>query len=143
MREDYNITVDVWSVTSYNELRREALQIERKNTLNPDKKPVKPFVTDQLSKEKGPIISATDYMKIYSDQLREFMPDSYRVLGTDGFGRSDTREKLRHFFEIDSKYIVLAALTELRSLEVVSLKDIRSFMKSNGISSTKPDPVST
>jgi pyruvate dehydrogenase E1 component len=143
LREEYNITVDVWSVTSYNELRREALQIERKNTLNPDKRPVKPFVTDQLSKEKGPIISATDYMKIYSDQLREFMPDSYRVLGTDGFGRSDTREKLRHFFEIDSKYIVLAALTELRGLEVVSLKDIRSFMKSNGISSTKPDPVST
>ena len=141
LREEYDITVDVWSVTSYNELRREALQVERKNTLNPDKKRIKPFVTDQLDKEKGPIISATDYMKIYSDQLREFMPDSYRVLGTDGFGRSDTREKLRHFFEIDSKYIMLAALTELRDFEVVSSKDISSFMKNNDISESKPDPV--
>ena len=141
LREEYDISVDVWSVTSYNELRREALQVERKNTLNPDKKRIKPFVTDQLDKEKGPIISATDYMKIYSDQLREFMPDSYRVLGTDGFGRSDTREKLRHFFEIDSKYIMLAALTELRDFEVVSSKDISSFMKNNGISVIKPDPV--
>ncbi|MDG2119142.1 MAG: pyruvate dehydrogenase (acetyl-transferring), homodimeric type [Gammaproteobacteria bacterium] len=141
LREEYDISVDVWSVTSYNELRREALQVERKNTLNPDKKRIKPFVTDQLDKEKGPIISATDYMKIYSDQLREFMPDSYRVLGTDGFGRSDTREKLRHFFEIDSKYIMLAALTELRDFEVVSSKDISSFMKNNGISESKPDPV--
>lgn len=143
LREEYDITVDVWSVTSYNELRREALQVERRNVLNPDNKPIKPFVTDQLGKEKGPIISATDYMKIYSDQLREFMPDNYRVLGTDGFGRSDTREKLRHFFEVDSKYIMLAALTELRDLKVVSSKDIKSFMKSNGISSSKPDPVVT
>lgn len=143
LREEYDITVDVWSVTSYNELRREALQVERRNVLNPDNKPIKPFVTDQLGKEKGPIISATDYMKIYSDQLREFMPDNYRVLGTDGFGRSDTREKLRHFFEVDSKYIMLAALTELRDYKVVSSKDIKSFMKSNGISSSKPDPVVT
>lgn len=143
LREEYGVTVDVWSVTSYNELRREALGVERENTLNPDKKPVKPFVTEQLGKEKGPIISATDYMKIYSDQLREFMPDNYRVLGTDGFGRSDTREKLRHFFEVDSKYIMLAALTELQKFEAVSSKDIKSFMKKNGISSSKPDPLST
>ena len=143
LREEYGVSVDVWSVTSYNELRREALGVERENTLNPDKKPVKPFVTEQLGKEKGPIISATDYMKIYSDQLREFMPDNYRVLGTDGFGRSDTREKLRHFFEVDSKYIMLAALTELQKFEAVSSKDIKSFMKKNGISSSKPDPLST
>ena len=143
LREEYGVSVDVWSVTSYNELRREALGFERENTLNPDKKPVKPFVTEQLGKEKGPIISATDYMKIYSDQLREFMPDNYRVLGTDGFGRSDTREKLRHFFEVDSKYIMLAALTELQKFEAVSSKDIKSFMKKNGISSSKPDPLST
>lgn len=143
LREEYGVTVDVWSVTSYNELRREALGVERENTLNPDKKPLKPFVTEQLGKEKGPIISATDYMKIYSDQLREFMPDNYRVLGTDGFGRSDTREKLRHFFEVDSKYIMLAALTELQKFEAVSSKDIKSFMKKNGISSSKPDPLST
>ena len=143
LREEYGVTVDVWSVTSYNELRREALGVERENTLNPDKKPLKPFVTEQLGKEKGPIISATDYMKIYSDQLREFMPDNYRVLGTDGFGRSDTREKLRHFFEVDSKYIMLAALTELQKFEAVSSKDIKSFMKKNGISRSKPDPLST
>ena len=141
LRKDFSVSVDVWSVTSYNELRRDALNVNRENMLNPTKKDKVPFVTSQLSKQKGPVISTTDYMKLYSDQIREFVPDSYRVLGTDGFGRSDSREQLRHFFEVDAKFVVLAALSELKLLELVTDKQITDFMKANGIDQSKANPV--
>jgi len=141
LREDFSVAVDVWSVTSYNELRREALSISRENMLNPTKKQKVPYVTKVLSERSGPVISTTDYMKAYSDQIREFVPDSYRVLGTDGFGRSASREKLRHFFEVDAKFVVLAALTELKQRELVTAKDIVDYMKKTGISQSKPNPV--
>ena len=141
LRKDFSVSVDVWSVTSYNELRRDALSIVRENLLNPTKKEKVPYVTSQLSKQKGPVISTTDYMKLYSDQIREFVPDSFRVLGTDGFGRSDSREQLRHFFEVDAKFIVLAALSELKDLELVTGKQITAYMKANGIDQSKADPV--
>jgi pyruvate dehydrogenase E1 component len=134
--------VDVWSVTSFNELRKDALGIGRENMLNPDKKAKQPFVTQQLGKVEGPVIATTDYMKSYSDQIREYVPESYRVLGTDGFGRSDSREKLRHFFEVDCKFIVLAALTELKNRELVSVKQINDFMKAAGIDQKKINPLS-
>lgn len=142
LRKDYSVLVDVWSVTSYNELRREALAVSRGNMLSPSKKARLPFVTEQLGKQSGPVISTTDYMKMYSDQIREFVPDSFRVLGTDGFGRSDSREQLRHFFEVDAKFIVLAALSELKSLDLVTAKQITDFMKANGIDQDKANPVS-
>ncbi|MGI9251511.1 MAG: pyruvate dehydrogenase (acetyl-transferring), homodimeric type [Pseudohongiellaceae bacterium] len=141
LRENYGVTVDVWSVTSFNELRREALAVSRDNMLNPGRKPKVPFVTEQLSKQSGPVIAATDYMKVHSDQIREFVPDRYQVLGTDGFGRSDAREQLRHFFEVDSKFIVLAALTELAALGEIETKQITEFMKKNGIDKNKADPL--
>lgn len=142
LRKDYSVLVDVWSVTSFNELRRDALAVSRINMLNPSKKAKLPFVTEQLGKQSGPVISATDYMKLYSDQIREFVPDSFRVLGTDGFGRSDSRGQLRHFFEVDAKFIVLAALSELKALELVNAKQLTDFMKANGIDRDKADPVS-
>jgi len=142
LRKNYSVLVDVWSVTSYNELRREALAVSRENMLNPSKKAKLPFVTEQLGKQSGPVISATDYMKLHSDQIREFVPDSFRVLGTDGFGRSDSREQLRHFFEVDAKFIVLAALSELKALELVTAKQLTDFMKANGIDRDKAEPVS-
>ena len=142
LRKDYSVLVDVWSVTSFNELRRDALAVSRINMLNPSKKAKLPFVTEQLGKQSGPVISATDYMKLYSDQIREFVPDSFRVLGTDGFGRSDSRGQLRHFFEVDAKFIVLAALSELKALELVNAKQLTDFMKTNGIDRDKADPVS-
>ena len=142
LRKDYSVLVDVWSVTSFNELRRDALAVSRINMLNPSKKAKLPFVTEQLGKQSGPVISATDYMKLYSDQIREFVPDSFRVLGTDGFGRSDSRGQLRHFFEVDAKFIVLAALSELKALELVNAKQLTDFMKANGIDRDKVDPVS-
>ncbi|MCI5106052.1 MAG: pyruvate dehydrogenase (acetyl-transferring), homodimeric type [Pseudomonadales bacterium] len=143
LREEFSVAVDVYSVTSYNELRRDALAVSRENMMNPTKKPKVPYVTKVLSERNGPVISTTDYMKAYSDQIREFVPDSYRVLGTDGFGRSDSREKLRHFFEVDSKFIVLAALTELKQRDLVKAKDIVDYMKKAGISQDKANPVTS
>lgn len=141
LRKEFSVAVDVWSVTSFNELRREALSVSRENMLHPNKKPRQAYVSKALSEHQGPIIASTDYMKSYSDQIREFVPGSYRVLGTDGFGRSDSREKLRHFFEVDSKFVVLAALTELKQLKIVSAKVISDYMKKNGISQDKINPL--
>ena len=141
LRKEYSVVVDVWSVTSFNELRRDALAVCRENMLHPDKKAKLPFVTEQLSKQKGPVIATTDYMKAYSDQIREFVPDSYRVLGTDGFGRSDSREQLRHFFEVDSKFVVLAGLTELKELGLVNAKEILAHMKATGINLVIVNPL--
>ena len=141
LRTEYSVAVDVWSVTSFNELRREALEIGRENMLNSDKKPKVPFVTDKLSKQAGPVISATDYMKIHSDQVREFIPDTYRVLGTDGFGRSDSREQLRHFFEVDMKFIAAAALYELKEAGLIDGKILATHYKSLGIDKNKANPI--
>ena len=141
LRDEFGCHVDVWSVTSFNELRREALSVSRSNMLNPMAKPKKPFVTEQLETQTGPVIATTDYMMSYADQVREFVPGAYRVLGTDGFGRSDSREKLRHFFEVDEKFIVLAALTELRTKDLIDGKQIAAYMKKQGIDSNKPNPL--
>ncbi len=141
LRADFGISVDVWSVTSFNELRKEALAVSRENMLNPGKKLKTAYVTEVLLTRNGPVISATDHMKVHSDQIREFVPDTYKVLGTDGFGRSDSREQLRRFFEVDCKFIVLAALTELKDRDVISAKQIRDHMKNNGISQGKANPL--
>ncbi len=141
LRREYSVAVDVWSVTSFNELRREALDIVRENMLNPSKKQKVPFVTQKLSTIKGPVLSATDYMKIYSDQIREFVPDKYRVLGTDGFGRSDSREQLRHFFEVDMKFIAAATLYELQSIGLFDSKTLMAHYKKLGIEKNKANPI--
>ena len=141
LREEYSVAVDVFSVTSFNELRKEALAVARENMLQPDRQATVPYVTQQLEKQQGPVIAATDYMKAYSDQIREFVPDSYRVLGTDGFGRSDSRKQLRHFFEVDSKFIVLAALTELKDRELIGYTVIIDHMKTTGIDRNKVNPL--
>ena len=140
LRRDYSVVVDVWSVTSFNELRRQALETTRENMLNPGKKQKIPFVTQKLSMKKGPVLSVTDYMKIHSDQIREFVPDVYRVLGTDGFGRSDSREQLRHFFEVDMKFIAAAALFELKSQGIIDSKVLMAHYKKLGIDKDKANP---
>ena len=113
LEEKYNVSTDVWSATSYNELRREALHVERDNLLN-GKKTLVPYVTKMLQNEKGVFVSASDYMKVLGDSIRQWVPGPYTVLGTDGFGRSESREALRDFFEVDAKHIVWATLTTLR-----------------------------
>ncbi len=111
--EKFGVSADVWSVTSYNELRREALDVERWNRLHPDQPPRRPYVQQALDGHEGPIVISTDYMKVLADQLAPWLPGRLETLGTDGFGRSENREYLRRFFEIDAEHIAAAALSRL------------------------------
>jgi pyruvate dehydrogenase E1 component len=113
LETQYQVAADIWSVTSFTELRKDGLAVERHNRLHVGAEPRMPFVTRQLVRRKGPVIAATDYMRALADGIRQFVPAQYTVLGTDGFGRSDTREKLRSFFEVDRYHIVVAALRGL------------------------------
>ncbi len=138
---DYNVTADIWSVTSFNELRRDGLAIERYNRMHPDAKPKVSYVTELLADQKGPVIAATDYIRAYADQIRPFITSDYTVLGTDGYGRSDTRKQLRHFFEVDAKYIAVSALYALASKGEIKPSMVKEAMKRYGINPDKTDPV--
>src|SRR5947209_9652501 len=113
LAEKYSIGADVWSVTSYNELRRDALFVERWNRLHPTEPERKPYLLQALGNIEMPIIAATDYMKMVADQISPWLPGRLTALGTDGFGRSDNREHLRRFFEVDAQSIAAAALSRL------------------------------
>ena len=114
LEKDWGIAADVWSCPSFNELTRDGQDCERHNMLHPLETAKVPFVTQQLQGTQGPVIASTDYMKLFADQIRQWVPvKEYKVLGTDGFGRSDSRKKLRHFFEVDRYWVVLAALEAL------------------------------
>jgi pyruvate dehydrogenase E1 component len=115
LEKDWDVQADVWSATSLTELRRDGMDCERFNMLHPKEKAKVPFVTQQLADTEGPIVASTDYMKIFADQIRPYMPEGrhYKVLGTDGFGRSDFRAKLREHFEVDRHFVVLATLNAL------------------------------
>jgi pyruvate dehydrogenase E1 component len=141
LRDKYKVACDVWSVTSFNELRREALDLTRWNMLHPGKKAKVPYITKCLDGHKGPVIASTDYMRICADQVREFVPASFRVLGTDGFGRSDTRQSLRRFFEVDRNYVVLATLTELAGKGMFSAEQLSKAIKDLGIDPDKANPT--
>jgi len=125
----------VWSAPSFTELRREGLDVERWNTLHPDEKPRSAWVTDQLTGSKGPIIAASDYMKVHADQIRAFIPDgrAYRVLGTDGFGRSDSRKQLRRHFEVDSAHVAYVALAALHTSGDIALDALLAAREQWGI----------
>ncbi len=114
LQEDYGVESDVWSVTSFNELAREGQKVERWNRLNPDKPAKSTYVETCFEGRAGPVIASTDYVRMYAEQIRPYIGQGYTVLGTDGFGRSDTREKLRQFFEVDRYHVVVAALDALR-----------------------------
>ncbi len=139
--EDFGIAADIWSVTSFNELRREALDVTRWNMLHPSEPARLSYVTNCLKDCTGPVVAATDYMKIFADQIREFVPGRYKVLGTDGFGRSDTREKLRHFFEVDRHYVTIATLQALAEDGKISAETVAQAIKKFGIDPDKPNPV--
>ena len=114
LEEEFSVATNVWSVTSFNELRRDGLEKQRWNVLHPMAKPKLSYVEDCLKDQTGPVIAATDYMKLYADSIREFVPSRYVVLGTDGYGRSDSRDKLRSYFEVCHRHIVVAALFALQ-----------------------------
>lgn len=141
LQEDFSITADIWSVTSFNELRRDGLQVERHNNLHPAQTPQACYVSEQLSGRTGPIIAATDYMRLYAEQIRPFIQAHYVTLGTDGFGRSDTRERLRYFFEVEAKFIVIAALNALTDTGELPKSTVMEAIKRYGINSEKLDPT--
>ncbi|GAB2792192.1 pyruvate dehydrogenase (acetyl-transferring), homodimeric type [Halomonas shantousis] len=141
LKAEYDIGADIWSVTSFNELRREALGIDHASFLNPDAEPAKPWITQCLEGREGPAIASTDYMKLFSDQVRAWVPTDYHVLGTDGYGRSDTREKLRYFFEVDRYFVVVAALKALADRGEIDRKLVKQALEKYGIDPNKPNPL--
>jgi pyruvate dehydrogenase E1 component len=143
LEKDWGVAADVWSATSFTELRRDGLAAERWNMLHPEAKPRVPYVTKILQDKAGPVIAASDYMKTFADQIRPFIPKdrSYRVLGTDGFGRSDSRAKLRHFFEVNRCFVAIAALKALADQGEGKAKTVADAIKKYGIDPEKPDPT--
>ena len=138
---DYDISSDIWSVTSFNELRREALEKDRLNQLNPGSQKKLSYLERCLKGRSGPFIAATDYMTLLPDQIQKWIPGSYTTLGTDGYGRSDGRSALRDHFEVDSRYIVLATLNALCDQGEIDQKIILLAMKKFKINTKKPAPV--
>ncbi|MCA0299690.1 MAG: pyruvate dehydrogenase (acetyl-transferring), homodimeric type [Proteobacteria bacterium] len=140
--KDFGVTADIWSCPSFNELRRDGFDAERWNRLNPEaKSPRKAYVTELLEGRQGPAIAATDYVRAYADQIRAFVPMAYTVLGTDGFGRSDTRANLRRHFEVDRYYIAHAAIAALAKEGKMTAKDVSRAIKQYKIDVEKANPV--
>jgi pyruvate dehydrogenase E1 component len=140
LREEFGVEADVWSTTSINELRRDAMAAERYNLLHPEAEPKVAYVTECLKDRQGPVVASTDYMRLYADQLREYIPHRYKVLGTDGYGRSDTRNKLREFFEVNRYYVTVAALKALQEEGKVEAAVVAKAMKKFNINPEKPAP---
>ncbi|GDX55697.1 pyruvate dehydrogenase E1 component [Methylophilaceae bacterium] len=141
LESDYGVSVDVWSVTSFNELRKDALEADRWNRMNPDKPQKESHVVKLLKKAEGPIIASTDYMKSFAEQIAVFLPHKFVALGTDGFGRSDSREKLRHFFEVDRHYVVVATLKALSDEGKIKSSVVTDAIKKFKLDPNKPNPV--
>jgi pyruvate dehydrogenase E1 component len=144
LEKDWDVAADVWSATSFTELRRDGLAAERWNLLHPEDPARVPYVTQCLEKRAGPVVAASDYIKTFADQIRPFMPKGrgYKVLGTDGFGRSDSRAKLRYFFEVNRHFIVVAALKALAEAGEGKAKAAADAIRKYGIDPDKPDPTS-
>jgi pyruvate dehydrogenase E1 component len=141
LEKEYHVPADVWSVTSFSELRRDGLDCERWNLLHPDQPPRKSYLDRSFAAVSGPFVAATDYMRIVADQIRPWVPGRYAVLGTDGYGRSDSRAALRDFFEVDRKYIVVAALKALADEGSIEPKMVAQAIATLGIDPSKPNPV--
>ncbi|GAO36958.1 pyruvate dehydrogenase [Sulfuricella sp. T08] len=141
LEADFGVSSDIWSVTSFNELRREGLDVQRWNMLHPEHTQRTTYVEKCLKDGSGPVIASTDYMKAYADQIRAFVPRHYMTLGTDGFGRSDSRENLRRFFEVDRFHVVLAALKALADEGVIPAAKVAEAIAKYGIDPNKPNPV--
>ena len=140
LEADFGVTADIWSATSFNELARDGQDAARWNRLNPLEAPRVPYVTQALSGAKGPFIAATDYMKNYAEQIRAFVPGRYTVLGTDGFGRSDSRVNLRRFFEVDANHIAAAAMVDLFREGAIDEATLRDALSRYDIDGGKPNP---
>lgn len=140
LANEFNIKANVWSVTSYSELRRDGLQVDRKNRQHPDKKPAVTYIESILADHKGPIVAASDYVKAYPDLIRPYLSRPFYTLGTDGYGRSDTRERLRDFFEVNRFYIVVTTLYALAKEGKIPQSDVAKAMTKYGLDPQKPNP---
>jgi len=141
LREQFGVEADVWSVTSFNELRKEAVAVNRRNRLKPEDAGTLPWISRKLADRSGPVVAATDYVRAYADQVRAFVPQrEYLVLGTDGFGRSDTRENLRRFFEVDRFHVAYAAMAGLYQREEIGRSELFAARDKLGIDPDKPLP---
>lgn len=141
LANEWGVTADVWSATSFNELRRDGIGAERWNLLHPEEQPRVSYVERSLNDRKGPVVAASDYIRTYADQIRPFVKRRYVTLGTDGFGRSDFRRKLREFFEVNRHYVTIAALKALADNGEIPLKTVSEAIKKYGIDPSKPNPV--
>jgi pyruvate dehydrogenase E1 component len=142
LEKSYGVPADVYSVTSFSELRKNALAIERWNMLHPGETRKPTYIEQTLANREGPFIAATDYMKTVADQIRQWVPGAYTTLGTDGFGRSDSRAELRRFFEVDRHYVVVAALKALADESKIDKQTVNMAMQTFGIDPEKSNPVS-
>jgi pyruvate dehydrogenase E1 component len=141
LEKNYGVPADVYSVTSFSELRKNALAIERRNMLHATDARQQNYIQQALADREGPFIAATDYMKTVADQIRQWVPGRYTVLGTDGFGRSDSRAELRRFFEVDRHYVVVAALKALADEAKIDTQTVSKAMQTFGIDPDKPNPL--
>jgi pyruvate dehydrogenase E1 component len=140
LREDWKVAADLWSATSFNELRRDGMSAERWNLLHPTQARRKSYVESALDGHAGPVVAATDYMRAYADQVRSHIPRRYVVLGTDGFGRSDYRVKLRRFFEVNRHYVTVAALKALADDGEIKPQVVAEAIAKYGLDTERPDP---
>jgi pyruvate dehydrogenase E1 component len=141
LEEKYGVCADVWSVTSYKELYRDANDCERWNLLHPGQPPRVPFVAQTLKDARGPFVAASDYMKVLPESIARWVPGRMVSLGTDGFGRSENRTALRDFFEVDAKHIVLATLNALARENQIKVETVQQAVKDLGINPEKPNPA--
>jgi pyruvate dehydrogenase E1 component len=141
LAEDWGVASDIWSVPSFTELRRDAIDVERWNMLHPTETPRQSHVEKCLTDRSGPVVAATDYMRLFADQIRNWVPGRYKVLGTDGYGRSDYRRKLRHFFEVDRHWVTVAALKSLAEEGAVEPKVVAEAIARYGLDTEKPNPM--
>jgi pyruvate dehydrogenase E1 component len=140
LRDDFKVNADIWSATSFNELRRDGMSAERWSLLHPSKPRRKSYLETALEGQAGPVVAATDYMRAFADQVRSQIPRRYVVLGTDGFGRSDYRVKLRKFFEVNRHYIAVAALKALADDGEIKPEVVDQAIKKYGLDTERPDP---
>jgi pyruvate dehydrogenase E1 component len=140
LAEHHDVAVELWSATSYKALREDALSVERWNRLHPGLQPRSPYVTEALDGAAGPIVAVTDFMKAVPDQVARWVPGHFVPLGTDGYGRSDTREALRRHFETDAAHIVVAVLDSLRGRGEAKAAEVEKAIAQYGIDADAPDP---
>jgi pyruvate dehydrogenase E1 component len=141
LADDFGVSADVWSVTSFTELRRDGLEVERWNMLHPTASPRRAYVSECLDGDDVPAVASTDYLRAFADQIRQWVPGSYRVLGTDGYGRSDSRRHLRRFFEVDRHYVAVAALKELADAGAIEPERVQEAIERYDIDPEAPLPT--